>query len=74
MTSAMVSPAAELDLAVAALQDVGFYYEENAEIGRAWPQEWEDIGTPTGLQFYEENFVNNSVSIVNYHAQPHTKI
>lgn len=54
---------ASSERALAALQTPGFYYEADPKTGERASEPFQDIDTEAGLKFYEENIVNNEVSV-----------
>lgn len=48
-----------ISLALVALQQHGFYYEEDPQVGEKASQPFEDIDTEAGLQFYKDNFLDD---------------
>jgi hypothetical protein len=60
----MATSTLSLEPALTALQTPGFCYEANSGIGERASQPFEDIDTEAGLNFYEENFIKNEVSVV----------
>jgi hypothetical protein len=60
----MASVGFSSERALAALQTSGFYSEDDPGVGERALKPFEDIDTKPGLEFYEHNFLDNTVGAV----------
>lgn len=60
----MASSEFSVKCALDALQNPGYYAEEDSEIGNRASKPFEDIDKEAGLQFYKHNFLSDNVSVL----------